>query len=133
MLDRRQHREGRPRTESHRPWKRGADICRLRHPCNPGGAPGSPSRFPGWAARLQFEAGAGYEPSLDTSGAWRHSPGEDLRGSQEVLEIAFYPQAAADAENMRRDAGRIELHEVARAVPDVMRTGQQIVGLVWPV
>src|SRR3989337_3046070 len=53
--------------------------------------------------------------------------------SQEVVEVLLAVQAPAHAEHVRGRALRVELHEVARAVPQVARAGEQVVHLVGAV
>src|ERR1700704_1464538 len=49
--------------------------------------------------------------------------------SQEILEVMFAAEAAAEAEDLRRDGVRVDLDIVAWAVPQVTRPAQKLVRL----
>src|SRR4051812_38638634 len=74
--------------------------------------------------------------SLYQSGSFRFwsvisslAPPAVRKSSKEVVEIALRAHAAADAEDVRRHLPRVELHEVARTVPEETGAGQEIVHL----
>src|SRR5262245_52222030 len=50
--------------------------------------------------------------------------------SEEVIEVLLAMHARQHAEDVCRNARRIELHEIACALPQVARAGQQVVHLV---
>src|SRR3990170_4892205 len=52
---------------------------------------------------------------------------------QEVVEVLLAVQASAHAEYVRGRALRVELHEIARAIPHIARAGEQVVHLVGAV
>src|SRR5438552_7233560 len=49
--------------------------------------------------------------------------------SEVVLKIPLRPDSSADAENVRRNHVRIQLHEISRTVPRVPRAAEKIVNL----
>src|SRR5262245_40474539 len=75
-------------------------------------------------------AGRSVRSGTSSSTAASLSTRLSMRGaSEEVVEVAFGPHPAAEAQDVRRQALGIELHEVPPALPDVARVGEEIVHL----
>src|SRR5262245_27097720 len=76
-------------------------------------------------------AGVSVRSGTSSSTAAFLSTRSSMRGrpSEEVVEVAFGPHPAAQAQDVRRQSLGVELHEVPPALPDVARVGQEVMHL----
>src|SRR5437762_13232806 len=73
-----------------------------------------------------------YQSGCRRAGTFRSCACAGRRRSQEVLEVVLASDPAAEAEDLPRHRARVQLDEVARAVPEVARPGDELVRLEGP-